>query len=142
MFAVMVALSEVGLVVCGLLSLNGSFGLAYSASAQEHAPLAAQCQADLAVWYSLDMDSEYTIAETARTEKTPNETEVNKLFLPEIFARTHELGECMEVDSSRRHEYFRASSFYAGVVSSREHSFLVRHNLIGQVAREDAEGER
>ena len=102
--ALILALCGYGLVGVGLLNSNASL-----ARGQQHAPLPEQCRADLAVWYSQDLRIEYDIAETARAKSgTPNRTETNKLFLPEIFDRQREMSDCREVDPTYSNRYFEA----------------------------------
>jgi hypothetical protein len=126
-----------------LLGLIFVSSFARSAQAQEHPPTAPQCQADIAVWYSPEMATEFNNAETARMGSgTPNLTDINNRFLPEISARIHEMGDCMHADSSHRDDYFNAQSLYVGIVHAREHNFLLRHHLIELLKREDAEGQR
>jgi len=134
----------IAFVLCGVaLPVYGDLNFIAAPRAQQHAPIAEQCRADLAVWYSYGVALEYAWAETEKLRNgTPDRTEINKLFLPEINARQREMGECMPVDTSRRDDYFTALTFYRSIADNREHSFLVRHDLLAQLMREDADGER
>ena len=63
------------------------FGLALCAStvAQQHAPLLATCEADVALWYNSHEFTDYNKAQTAfNVDKTPNKTKLNLLPLDEI----------------------------------------------------------
>jgi hypothetical protein len=111
--------------------------------AQEHAPLAAQCQADVALWNDKDKQLEYEKAEKAKAQyDTPNRTEINKLSFRELSQRVVEMGECESVDPPRFEDYYQTMTFYSEVVSDRFRSFVHRHHLFEQLIREDAEGQR
>jgi hypothetical protein len=109
--------------------------------AQEHAPLLATCEADLALWFNRDEFTEHLNAQTAfLIDKTPNKTGLNRLSVVEIIARHEEMGKCWSM--THRDIYHEADNSYMGIVHDREHDFIVRHNLVNQFRAEDAEGKR
>lgn len=117
--------------------------LAWAGFAQEHAPLAAQCQADLGLWSNVQQRIEYRNAETEHfSNGTPNKSEINKLSFREIASRAHEMGQCADVDPPRRDDYNNAVSFYVEVLSDRKSSFIDRHHLMHQLIAEDEAGRR
>jgi len=135
------------LIFCGFGSLvygfNVSLGFSYPIRAQQHAPMPEQCRADLAVWYSPDMENEFYKAETVRvTDGTPDRTETNRVLLPEIEARMHEMAECRNIDPAHSERYGSAFDFYEIVAGTRYYNFVLRHNLFEQLLSEDAEGKR
>jgi hypothetical protein len=121
------------------------FGLLFivSAHAQEHAPTAAQCQADVAVWGDSSMETEYNKAQTAFVnDNTPNKTDTAKLGVDEIIARQNEMIDCMKVDRPQFNSYLDAMQFYHSVIADRLFDFISRHSLWDQVRLEDAQGKR
>jgi hypothetical protein len=109
--------------------------------AQEHAPLFATCEADLALWYHAEEFTQYLNAQTAFfTDKTPNKTALNFLPIDEVIARHLEMGQCWTM--THRDIYHEADASYMGIFSDREHDFIIRHNLMSQLRAEDAEGKR
>lgn len=117
--------------------------LAVPAMGQEHAPTAAQCQADVAVWGDEKMQTEYLDAETAFIKNgTPNKTDVAKLPFGELQARIMEMGDCMKVDPQRLEKYHDALAFYHSVGGDRLFRFITRHILWPQFNLEDAQGKR
>jgi hypothetical protein len=128
-----------------LIVLTLSFrGVAHAqGQTEEHAPTVAQCQADLAAWYNAGMYIEYNKAEAARPNfDTPNRSPINKIPLTELSRRRDEMADCFYVDSSRRTEYRDAMNLYDFLRADRFKSFVLRHNLLEQLIREDAAGER
>jgi hypothetical protein len=116
-----------------------------AANAQEHAPTAAQCQADVAVWgdSSMEMETEYNKAQTAFVnDNTPNKTDTAKLGLDEIIARQGEMANCMKVDRPSFNRYYDTQQFYHSILMDRLFDFIKRHNLMEQVKLEDSRGER
>ena len=74
-----------------------SLGLAASlpAFSQEHAPLLATCEADVALWFSEAEFTDYFDAQTAFfSDKTPNKTKLSLLPIAEVIARHEEMGKC------------------------------------------------
>ena len=101
--------------------------LSMSAVAQDiqHAPTAAQCQADIAVWKTQDK---------AYIEALPVNTLVN---------RANELSDCSKVlvgDGSEWAWTLRAA--YDQHIENRYVHFLIRHGLGQQMVDEDAKGAR
>jgi hypothetical protein len=98
--------------------------------AQEHAPTAEQCDADLRLW-----------ASQAST--------LDKLPYKEVEAREQEMFNCGgSVNSQTQQGFIKAKSYdsasnlYRGEMGERLSDFLVRHNLIEQFLAEDAQGKR
>lgn len=117
--------------------------LVIPATGQEHAPTAAQCQADAAVWGDPAVMTEFRNAETAfLTNGTPDRTVTNKLGYEEIIARMTELLDCEKVDPPRTAKYGDVASFYHEVLSGRWYNFITRHNLWNQFQLEDNQGKR
>jgi len=111
--------------------------LVIPATGQEHAPTAAQCQADAAVWGDTQVENRYLDAQTS------DQTEIGRLSYREVAARMTEMGACRKVDPLRENKYYEISSFYSGVVlSSRVFDFMTRHDLWGQFKLEDTQGKR
>jgi hypothetical protein len=118
--------------------------VALAAGRQQHAPMAAQCQADAAVWYrDSERRIEYMNAEAAHMKYgTPNQTEPNKLSFDEIQARIDEMNDCMGVDPKSLLKYSDTLNYYAGMERNRVFSFMKRHDLWSQFHSEDAQGKR
>ncbi len=113
------------------------------AKPQQHAPTLETCRADRAVWYNSEMSTEYMKAETARvSDGMKNRTPSAKLPLAEIITRHHEMADCQAVDPGNSDAYRAATEFYYGIYTDRCISFIVRHNLMEQLRKEDAEGLR
>jgi hypothetical protein len=109
--------------------------------AQEHAPLLATCEADVALWYNAGDFTEYDNAQALFfTSKTPNKTQLNRLSVVEVIARHEEMGKCYLMTG--RDIYHTADNAYMGIYHDRETDFMVRHNLMNQFRAEDAEGKR
>ena len=109
----------------------------------EHAPTAAQCQADVAVWYSAEMSTEYLNAQTAWiTDRKPNKTPAGKMKVSEAIARMNEMFDCRLVDEEKSDLYQRAGNFYYGIYADRAIDFIGRHHLWPEFRKEDAEGLR
>jgi hypothetical protein len=92
----------------------------------EHAPTAAQCQADQAVWFS-------TIEDSGRNQTVPYRT-LNQWGL--------EMGQCEEVDKPNILRYQNVETEVLAVAEQREHAFLKRHDLLRQFYQEDEAGVR
>ena len=111
--------------------------------AQQHAPTAAQCQADFAVWGIVQDQIDYNKAETAHSNfGAPNHTIINRLSLKQLQERGGEMGDCVQVDSAHSDDYFSASRFYFSVVADRYFNFIERHHLMAQLKAEDTAGAR
>jgi len=109
--------------------------------AQEHAPLLATCEADLALWYNPDEFTEYLNAQTAfLIDGTPNKTKLSRLSVVEVSARHEGMGKCWSM--THRDTYHDADNSYMSIFTDREHDFIVRHKLWDQFRTEDAEGKR
>ena len=117
--------------------------LVVPATGQEHAPTAAQCQADAAVWGDTDIRIEFENAETAFLRNgTPNRTDVNRLAAEEVRARITEMAQCEKVDAPRITQYGDVASFYNEVFSARMFNFISRHDFWPQFKLEDSQGKR
>ncbi|MBZ5698408.1 MAG: hypothetical protein LAN18_07655 [Acidobacteriia bacterium] len=113
------------------------------ATGQEHAPTAAQCQADVAVWGDSSLETEYNEAQTTFVNSgTPNKTDVAKLGWDEVTARQNEMITCVKVDRENFAKYLDAMRFYHSVMADRLFNFVTRHNLWSQLKSEDAQGKR
>jgi hypothetical protein len=111
-------------------------------AAQQHAPTAEVCRADVALWYSTQLSTEYHRAQTDWiTDQIPNRTAIAKLPLSEVSMRLQEMGDCWSVDNHEE-KYFKAQDLYDSVFSGRYIRFVRRHNLEQQLMREDEEGLR
>jgi hypothetical protein len=109
----------------------------------EHAPTAAQCQADVAVWYSPEASTEYQKAQTAwTTDHKPNRTPGGKMKVMEAIARMDEMFDCQLVDPQKEDLYYRAGNFYYGIYADRAINFISRHQLWPEFRKEDAAGLR
>jgi hypothetical protein len=120
-----------------------ALGLALCAStvAQEHAPLIATCEADVALWFNVDDFIKYNNAQTLfYTSNTPNKTSLNSLPVTEVTARHEEMSKCYSMTESEI--YYRADQSYMGILHDRQTDFIVRHNLMRQFRAEDAAGKR
>jgi hypothetical protein len=116
---------------------------AANSESQKHAPSIEMCRADLARWYDVESATEYKKAETLHlTGGVKNLTPAAKLPLKEVNARIIEMGECSHVDTTQSNAYAAANDFYAGVQGDRYFAFIVRHNLMSQIMKEDAQGLR
>jgi hypothetical protein len=114
-----------------------------TATGQQHAPTAAQCQADVAVWGDSSLRTAYNEAQTAYvTNQTPNKTDVAKLDFQEVNDRQSEMIICTKVDTQNFDKYFDAMGFYHSVLADRLFNFVTRHNLWAQLKSEDAQGMR
>jgi hypothetical protein len=113
------------------------------ARVQQHAPTAAVCQADLAVWGDLAMQTDYFKSETASTEnKIPSQNEIHRIPIREVIARELEMGDCAKVDPDKKQSYYDTLGFYRSVHGDRLEHFVIRHGLYPQFAREDDAGKR
>jgi hypothetical protein len=109
----------------------------------KHAPTVEMCRANVAVWYSVESENEFTQAQLKwLRDGIPNRTEFAKLSIPELFARMYEMLDCSEADGQRHNQYFDAASFYNDIVADRTLRFVIRHGLMDQLKKEDAEGKR
>jgi hypothetical protein len=93
----------------------------------EHAPTAAQCQADQRLWLS-------------KIEENPNSTS-----LPAYSVLTKwelEMGDCQKVDPKNQWVYFNTATEALTVQASRLENFITRHNLYKEFIEEDAAGKR
>jgi hypothetical protein len=112
---------------------------------QEHAPLLATCEADVALWYSENEFTDYLNSESAlMRDGTPNKTSLNLLSISEVIARHEEMGKCWSM--THREIFHQADNsyvgIYTGIYTDREHNFIVRHKLMDQFLSEDADGKR
>jgi len=101
------------------------------------------CRADVAVWGNAQAETDYDKAEGDRiANDAPNRTEIAKLSLEEIKGRIRELAECRDVDPTGEGSYLDTLRFHHGVQADRWRAFIVRHHLLSQFDREDADGRR
>jgi hypothetical protein len=127
-----------------LLALMVAFS-PLSTVAQQPPLTIAQCQADAASWGSVDKFKEYLRAEDqykAPQKPNPNNTELARLPLNEIFKRANEMADCDSLDSQKDAPYARTAYMYEHIWGDRMLNFLGRHNLWQQFQKEDAEGKR
>ena len=111
------------------------------ACAQQHAPTASQCQADLNLWRS--QLEEYNNAEVLRMNNgTPNSSIVMKLRFTEINERAIEMGQCAVVDPEKQNSYNEVLGGYSSARNDRYNFFVHRHQLMKRLLAEDAAGKR
>jgi hypothetical protein len=131
-------------IVLGLIAVL----FAIPTFAQQHAPTAEVCKADVAVWYNAEMATEYYKAQQALVEDTaPNRTDIAKLPVQEVIARMNEMYDCARADvpegvDPQTNRYFQAGHFYHEVFSSRAMQFIHRHGLWDEFLKEDSSGKR
>lgn len=131
------------ILVLLFLSLNPFTTKAQQAQEPKHAPLAAQCQADVRVWYSDQMFIDYNEAQAEwHRHSIPNHKTPSEVGVRELRARQNEMGQCMSVDPQNESLYLEAFRFYFGVFTDRVVEFMDRHGLRKQMEREDAAGLR
>jgi hypothetical protein len=112
--------------------------LVVPATGQEHAPIAAQCQADAAVWGDTALESKYLDA-----SDSPTQTEIGRLGLKEVMDRINEMRACLKTDPARQARYYEIAMWYTGsVLSGRVYDFMTRHDLWPQFRLEDGQGKR
>jgi len=104
----------------------------------QHAPTAAQCQADAALWNSQKTDFFITYKNTQDVRNTI----IEKLTAKELFARSNEMFDCASVDSGRAKDYFATQDTYIELFLRRMNSFIQRHDLMDQFYQEDEAGAR
>jgi hypothetical protein len=107
------------LVIFGLLTVGAM------AQDVKHAPTAAQCQADIAVW------------------KAESKVDIEALAVNALVGRANELSDCSKVlvgDGSEWALTLRAA--YDQHIEKRYVNFLIRHGFGQQMVDEDAKGAR
>lgn len=93
----------------------------------EHAPTAAQCQADQRLWLSRLEDNADRLKDvTVRT----------------VPAWQAEMQQCQAVDPENQRKYANTRSEAEAEIESRKGYFISRHGLYGQFLAEDAAGQR
>lgn len=102
----------------------------------EHAPLAAQCQADVGLWANVELVKEFD------DDASHKESRITKLGLGEVIFRSKEMGQCVHVDPSRADEYRDARDVYNDARHERMENFIYRHHLMRQLRAEDEAGIR
>jgi hypothetical protein len=108
------------------------------ATGQEHAPTAARCQADAAVWGDRQAEADCL---DAGAEK--NTTKIGGLGYKEVIARIGEMEKCVKIDPPGKDKYYEVAVFYnSSVLSSRVYNFMQRHDFWPLFAAEDTEGKR
>jgi hypothetical protein len=101
--------------------------LSMGAAAQDiqHAPTAAQCQADIAVW------------------KSQNKAYIDGLPVNTLVSRANELSDCSKVLDGDGSEWARTMrAAYDQHIENRYVHFIMRHGLGQQMVDEDAKGAR
>jgi hypothetical protein len=101
--------------------------LTMDAAAQDiqHAPTAAQCQADIGVW------------------KAQNKAYIEALPVNSLVGRANELSDCSRVLDGDGSEWARTMrAVYNQHIENRYVHFLMRHGLGQQMVDEDAKGAR
>ena len=88
----------------------------------EHAPTAAQCQADQRLWLSQAEAEHGTDGVTAHT----------------LALREHEMGQCSVVDPQNTFKYLNTRAETCADEGLRYEQFLARHHLREQFDREEA----
>ena len=83
------------------------------ATGQEHAPTAAQRQADAALWGDTELENKFLHAYAS-----PDQTEIGRLGWKEITARMAEMRDCRKVDPAREGRYYDIAVFYNNSVLS------------------------
>jgi hypothetical protein len=137
----------VKIIVRSVLAATAVLAFASVARDQEpqYAPTVQTCRADVSLWYSDNIHLEYKNAQLAwLSDKVPNLTHTARLPLTEVDARTIEILECVQVDVdyNQHDRYYEAATFYQGISADRYYGFVVRHNLLQQLRREDKQGLR
>ncbi len=112
-------------IVVVLLLLFCVVSISLSQEPLEHAPTAAQCQADRAVWIK-DFS-------TGNIKNVPVTT---------LNGRAMEMGSCMDVDANHAFDYYTVQASSLIETENRQSRFLSRHNLYLQFVEEDAAGKR
>jgi hypothetical protein len=138
-------MKKILLHVAATMPLFAFVGADCAQETPQHAPTAQTCRADVSLWYSDEIHLEYKKAQLAWLgDKVPNRTDIARLPLTEVDARTVELLECVQVDADygQHDRYYEAATFYEGVSADRYYRFIVRHNLLQQLRREDEQGLR
>jgi len=107
----------------------------------DHAPTAAQCQADMRLW--LEQVKDYDSALIDHVQKgTPNNSDLSRLQVQQLARRTVEMGECAAVDPGNLSVYQDVESGLDSIRKDRYEQFVIRHKLEAQLLREDAAGIR
>lgn len=91
----------------------------------QHAPTAAQCHADLRLWWD------------------ESRTTIESLQAGTLEEREREMQACASVlQGNEASDSSSLKGIYDGHLAKRMESFLIRHGLLGQFAEEDAKGAR
>jgi len=93
----------------------------------QHAPIAAQCQADQRLWLSRLEDN------SDRLKDVPIRT---------LSAWQDEMRQCLAVDPENQLKYANTRSETGAEIELREGNFIYRHDLWDQFVAEDAAGKR
>ena len=91
---------------------------------QEHAPTAAQCQADALFWSSNPKD------------------QLVKPGVAELSDRAQEMRDCAKADPTGPVNYSMEAGIYDTAITIRMQRFMARHHLYSQFLKEDKEGLR
>jgi hypothetical protein len=109
-----------------LLVLVLLFSISSSTQEVQHAPTAAQCQADQALWLS----------------KLETRGGTSDIVVQTLHKWQNEMSDCETVDPLNKLKYFNTETKIEAELEGRELSFIHRHNLYQQFLDEDAAGKR
>jgi hypothetical protein len=97
---------------------------------QDHAPTAAQCQADERLW------------ESDLHKASSTKDAISRFSFQSLQDRFSEMEDCIAVDEERGPYYASLAGIYGVGVAARLKHFIERHNLMAQFLSEDAAGKR
>ena len=97
---------------------------------QDHAPTAAQCQADERLWES----------DLHKANSTKNV--ISRFSFQSLQDRFSEMEDCIAVDEEHGPYYASLAGIYGVGVAARLKHFIDRHYLMAQFLAEDAAGKR
>jgi hypothetical protein len=105
---------------------------------QEHAPTAAQCQADADAWGVPNPPPLLFLFHLDDFSKM----DVSSVTAKALGARIAQLEQCVKTDSANSNRYNVAGLFYRIAIEDRITKFAARHNLMSQFYDEDKQGKR
>jgi hypothetical protein len=128
------------IVPCLMFAMFARGALAQQA---QHAPTVDVCRADVAVWWTEYIVSQYEksedgLASGGKYIRNP----AGDLPIKEVSVRMNEMHDCENVDTRDARTYSSAWGFYYGIIMERYQRFVERHGLHDQFMKEDAEGMR
>jgi len=117
-----------------------------AAGQEEHAPTAAQCQADADLW-NIPPVSEIPLqkifaARLADAINAFSRMQLGGVSAKTLRARETELLQCTKTDAQNSDRYSLAQLFYNLAVGQRISAFMQKHNLYEQFLAEDGQGKR